>query len=332
MFPAVPRVIPALRRAMSAAAMATVAASLSLQAQAAIDPNMAPHAAALERAGERQVATDLLGRYLATAQDDGKAWFQLGRFYILDARDWHAREHIGDPDGQLYLDLAVVAFDQAAKLLVDSAQVYRGMAEMDRALLLVEDSGWTAAHARPAHAASAPLPDYVVELGINILNSCPASGVLLTGRELESVAVWYASVEAGYRADILLVQADLYSTDSIYRRRMAAEMGVEPSLAVRPALTAASSRRPLCIGPTADSAAAPIAPSRPMRLVRVIGPGTAPAESPSIGELLKASRLGGSVWTRDVMAVYSAAARANPILCGGLLLPLGDLPPRACGT
>ena len=49
-----------------------------------MDPNVAPRAAALERSGERQMAIDLLGRYLATAPDDGRAWFQLGP--ILPAR------------------------------------------------------------------------------------------------------------------------------------------------------------------------------------------------------------------------------------------------------
>ena len=73
----------------------------AVHAQAAIDPNVAPRAAALERSGERQMAIDLLGRYLDTAPDDGRAWFQLGRFYLLDARDWHLQGHRGDPDGLL---------------------------------------------------------------------------------------------------------------------------------------------------------------------------------------------------------------------------------------
>jgi hypothetical protein len=50
-----------------------------LRAQGAIDPNVAPRAAALEREGERPMAIDLLGRYLATAPDDARAWLQLGR-------------------------------------------------------------------------------------------------------------------------------------------------------------------------------------------------------------------------------------------------------------
>ena len=54
-------------------------------AQGAIDPNVAPRAAALEREGERSMAIDLLGHYLATAPDDGRAWLQLGRLYALHA-------------------------------------------------------------------------------------------------------------------------------------------------------------------------------------------------------------------------------------------------------
>jgi hypothetical protein len=321
-----------ISRAMSALAVTLGALATSLQSQAAIDPNMAPRAAALERAGERQVATDMLGHYLATAQDDGKAWFQLGRFYILDARDWHARGHVGDPDGQLYLDLSILALDQASRLLVDSAAVFRTVAEMERALLFVEDSGWEAARERRPRSGTAPLPAYIVELGVNILNSCPAEGVLLTGGQLETVAVWYASLDGGYRKDVLPLRPDLYSTDSVYRRRMARELGVDPALAVRPALTVTAVHRPICVGPTADSAAAPAGTLTEVRLVRVIGPIAPSPDVLSVKELLEASRVGGTLWTREVMSVYSAAARHNPILCGGILLPLGGLTARACGT
>jgi tetratricopeptide (TPR) repeat protein len=79
------------------ALLASFAFATSLQAQAAIDPNIAPRAAALEREGERPMAIDLLGRYLATAPDDGSAWLQLGRFYLADARDWHVGGHRGEP-------------------------------------------------------------------------------------------------------------------------------------------------------------------------------------------------------------------------------------------
>jgi hypothetical protein len=57
-----------------------LASASAAAAQGAIDPNVAPRAAALEREGERQMTIDLLGHYLATAPDDGRAWLQLGRF------------------------------------------------------------------------------------------------------------------------------------------------------------------------------------------------------------------------------------------------------------
>lgn len=326
------RTLHAALRTVTTLALTASLASPALLAQAAIDPNMAPRAAALERGGERQVATDMLGRYLATASDDGRAWFQLGRFYVLDARDWHRRGHVGDPDGQLYLDLAGVAFDQATRLLVDSADVYRSIAELDRALLFVEDSGWAAARERRPRNVTAPLPPYILELGVNLLNSCPTDGVLLTSGPLETVAVWYASLEAGVRKDILPLRPDLYATDSVYRRRMAGELGVSSALPVRAALAASSARRPLCMGPQADTAAAPGALAAPLRMVRVIGPVTGADEPLSLGELIKVTRQGGAPWARDVAAVYAAAARHNALLCGGLLLPLGDLLPRACGT
>src|SRR5918992_5831613 len=135
---------PSLRRTGAAALMATALVHGALQAQAAIDPNVAPRAAALEREGERQAPIGLLRRYLATAPDDGRAWFQLGRFYLYDAREWHLHGHRGDPDGLLYLDFAATALDQSVRLSVDSGVVFRGLAELERSIVFVEDSGWDA--------------------------------------------------------------------------------------------------------------------------------------------------------------------------------------------
>src|SRR5918997_6641489 len=134
-----------LRQGGAALVTAVGLSSGGVHAQAAIDPNVAPRAAALERSGERQMAIDLLGRYLATAPDDGRAWFQLGRFYLLDAQDWHLQGHRGDPDGLLYLDFAATAFDQAVRLSTDSGAVFRGLAELERSIVFLEDSGWAAA-------------------------------------------------------------------------------------------------------------------------------------------------------------------------------------------
>src|SRR6266545_4113347 len=200
-----------------------------LPAQAAIDPNVAPRAAALEREGERQMAIDFLGHYLATAPDDGRAWLQLGRFYLFDARDWHLHGHRGDPDGLLYLDFAATALDQAVRLSVDSGLVFRGITEIDRALVVVEQGGWNPDRYFQPQPGAPPMPAFIVELGANLLTSCPAGGVLLTGNDLESVSVWYGSQDRA-PFDVLPIHPDLYATDSVYRLRMAAAMGVDPAL------------------------------------------------------------------------------------------------------
>ena len=139
-----------------------LASASAAVAQGAIDPNVAPRAAALEREGERQMAIDLLGHYLATAPDDGRAWLQLGRFYLFDARDWHLHGHRGDPDGLLYLEFAATALDQAVRLSVDSGVVLRGVTDMDRSLVMVEDSGWDAARAAKPRPDAVQMPAYIV--------------------------------------------------------------------------------------------------------------------------------------------------------------------------
>jgi len=301
----------------------------SLRAQGAIDPNVAPRAAALEREGERQMAIDLLGHYLATAPDDGRAWLQLGRFYLIDAREWHLHGHRGDPDGQLYLDFAATALDQAVRLSVDSGLVFRGIVDLDRAIGAVEDSGWDAERWVRAGPDLAALPSYIVELGANLLTSCPAGGVLLTGSDLETVSVWYGSLER-VPLDLLPIRPDLYATDSLYRRRMAAAMGVDPSLTVQRALAAVAPRRTICLSPTTDLAAAPALAWIPFRMVRVSRPAPPGPEALGVTELLKASRQDPSPWVDDVREVYDRAARYNALLCGSLLIFFEDTPPAAC--
>ena len=311
------------------AVLLVLAGASRLAAQGAIDPNVAPRAAALEREGERQMAIDLLGHYLATAPDDGRAWLQLGRFYLFDSRDWHLHGHRGDPDGLLYLDFAATALDQAVRLSVDSGLVFRGITEVDRALVVVEQEGWKPdLYFRPQPGAPA-MPAFIVELGANLLTSCPAGGVLLTGNDLESVSVWYGSQDRA-PLDVLPIRPDLYATDSVYRQRMAAAMGVDPALPVQRALAAASTSRTLCLSPSTDLAAAPALAWVPFRLVRLSRPPVPGPDALSVAELLKASHQDRSPWVRDVRGVYEAAARYNVLLCGSLLLFLGDAPPPAC--
>lgn len=314
------------RQSVVALALLSSLAVGSATAQAAIDPNVAPRAAALERSGERQMAIDLLGRYLATAPDDGRAWFQLGRFYLLDARDWHLQGHRGDPDGLLYLDFAATALDQAVRLSVDSGVVYRGLAEVERSVILVEDSGWSVE--RVPHDAPS-LPGFIAELGDNLLNSCPAGGVLLMGSDLEALSVWYD--HSGLRnREILPIRPDRYATDPLYRRRMAEAMGIAPGAPVRKALAEVATRRPLCLTPTADSAAAPVTTWIPFRLTRVSRSVDSSSAALSLIELLEATRQGESVWLRDVRGIYDSAARYNALLCSSLLFVFGDTPPAAC--
>ena len=327
-----PRANPVLRLSChGAAALAIASAALTgeVRGQAAVDPNVAPRAAALERAGERRMAIGLLGRYLATAPDDGRAWFQLGRFYLLDARDWHLQGHRGDPDGLLYLDFAATAFDQAVRLAVDSGTVFRGLAELERAVVFLEDSGWSAS-GRARTASDAPsMPSFILELGANLLASCPVGGVLLVGTDLEALSVWYDNANLRSRG-ILSLRPARYATDSLYRRRMAEAMETDPGLTIRNALAGVAARRPLCLSPTADSAAAPALTWTASRLARVSRPVQPGPESLSLTELLAAMRQGGSVWVGEVRGVYDGAARYNGLLCSSLLPVFGDTPPAAC--
>jgi hypothetical protein len=318
-----------LGRSFGTCAALSVAWLAPLSAQAAIDPNVAPRAAALERSGERQMAIDLLGRYLATAPDDGRAWFQLGRFYLLDARDWHLQGHRGDPDGPLYLDFAATAFDQAVRLSVDSGVVFRALAELERDVVVVEDSGWQVGGSARSRPDMPQLPPFILELGANLLSSCPSGGVLLVGSDLEALSVWYDNTDLRSR-EVIPISPDRYATDSIYRRRMAEAMGINPALSVRPALEDVSLRRALCLTPSADSAAAPTLSWTPFRLTRVSRPVEPQSDALSVTELLEATRQGSSVWVRDVRGVYDRAARFNLLLCSSLLPAFADSPPPAC--
>jgi hypothetical protein len=314
---------------LAAAALLLLLPREPVRAQGAIDPNVAPRAAALEREGERHMAIDLLGRYLATAPDDGRAWLQLGRFYLYDARDWHLHGHRSEPDGLLYLDFAATALEQSIRLAVDSGLIFRGIVEVERGLVAIEQVGWAEARSAVGLSRGPQMPPYVLELGENLLASCPAGGVLLTGSDLEALSVWYGSAERP-SLDVLLIRPDLYATDSIYRDRMARAMGVNPALPVQRALGDVAPRRTLCLSPTTDSAAVPSLAWVPYRLVRVSRPAAPGPEAMSVSELLKAARQSQSPWVVDVRGVYDRAAAHNLLLCSSLLLLFGDTPPPAC--
>ena len=92
-----------------------------------------------------------------------------------------------------------------------------GYAEVERGVILLESSGWNAALASRGHDTP-PIPPYILELGANLLSSCPSGGVLLTGTDLESLSAWYGTLESP-SIDVLLVRPDRYATDSLYRLR-----------------------------------------------------------------------------------------------------------------
>jgi hypothetical protein len=173
------------------------------------------------------------------------------------------------------------------------------------------------------------LPPLILELGANLLSSCPAGGVLLLGSDLEALSVWYDNTDLRAR-EVIPISPDRYATDSIYRRRMAEAMGISPNLPVRTALEDVASRRVLCLTPDADSAAAPRLDWTPFRLTRVSRSSQPRNDALSLTELLQATRQGTSIWVQDVRGIYDRAARFNALLCSSLLPAFGDSPPTAC--
>ncbi len=312
-------------RFLPLAAAAFLTATGDLGAQAALDPAMVPRALTLAREGRRADATGMLGRYLATAPADGRAWLTIGRFYLLDVRDWHLGNHEATPDAGLLIDLAASVLDQADRFGLDSAVIFRGLVEFERALLLVEERGWDEARTRAPYAFGVPLPPFVLELGYNLLNSCPAGGVLATGSDLEALAVWTVALGAGWRRDVQPFLPSLYAVDPRYRKRMADALGVDPALTVQQAMAKVAEKRPLCLSPMADRAAAPLALWAPVRLVLVAGPAErrGPGGVLAVTALIEATQGHATGWTATVHEVYAAAARHNVLLCAGLLAPLG---------
>ncbi len=314
-----------------AVALGACAAAYDLSGQAAVDPSVAPRAMQVARAGARTEATEMLGRYLATAPDDAGAWRALGWFYLLDARQWHERGHVGDPSGALFLDFAGAALDQALRGPTDSAVLLRATVDRERILLRVEASGWALARAAGAPADANPAPDYVRELGLNLAASCPVGGVLVTGSDLEATAVWSVVFGEGVRADLLLLLPEQYTGDSSYRAAMVAALGVTGALPVSTALSEVAQRRPVCLTPGVPAAAAPALPLAAFRLVRVAGLPSAVDPTPlSIVDLLEVELARPNPVEGEVLALYQAAARANPLLCTTLLLPLGIHHRTAC--
>lgn len=318
-------------RIVLALALLGSAGASTLFGQASLNPTIAPRAAELARNGQRGIGTEMLSQYLATAPDDGSAWVQLGRFYLLDIREWHLSGHPADSPGPLYIDFGSAALDQAVRLRGDSGVVLRQMLEVERALEAVEQQGFDVLRQWTVPGDIAPLPDFIFELGANLVSSCPASGVIATGSDLETVAVFSVAASAGQAAGVVIVVPAYYATDARYRYRIASVLGTDSSWSVQRALTAVAERRPVCLTPLVDRALLALPDLRPMRFVLVSGPGvTASDRVVTVTDLARAERQGRSPWLSEVHGVYTAAAAFNPRLCDGPLALLGDTQIAAC--
>jgi len=321
---------PDWRILLSLALLGPVGAS-ALVGQASMNPTVAPRAAELARNGQRGVGTEMLSRYLATAPDDGSAWVQLGRFYLLDIRDWHLSGHPSDSPGPLYIDFGAAALDQAVRLRGDSGVILRQMLEVERALDVVEQQGYPALQRWRVPADVPQLPGFIVEMGANLLSSCPAGGVMATGSDLETVAVFSVVATAGQAGSVVIVVPAYYATDARYRHRIATALGTDSSSSVQQALATVSARRPVCLTPQVDRALLQLPGLRPMRFVQVAGPGLTSSERVvTVTDLVRADRQGTSAWLREVHDIYAAAAGFNPRLCNGPLALLGDTQIPAC--
>jgi hypothetical protein len=305
------------------AATLLVGAASALPAQtpvvtpAVAGANAASQAEALLREGRRHEATDLLGRWLAEHPTDGRAWTALGRVHLADAQRWHRDGHVGEPGGALLLDFATAAFEQSQALLADSGTVYRVLVTTERTVVRVEEQGWTEAMQREVPPEELPLPPVLAELGRNLIGSCAANGVLVTGSLVETAAVWGAWLQEGATGGLILVRPDLYAWDARYRVRMAEALGVPLDLDLPAALVRVAETRPICLSPAVDSITAPSLQWRPVHLVLTAGPASAEPQDVVVHTLARLG-LAGSVWSVAARDVYELAARRNRALCAAL--------------
>ncbi len=300
---------------------------LAAQHQRVVRPVSAGNSAmslaeALLRDGRRKDAADLLGRWLSEHPTDGRAWHYLGRIHLDDARRWHRTGHEGETDGSVILEFAGAAFEQAQHLLADSGTVYRVMVAVERATFQFESDGWDAVKRLPLGADELPLPPVLAELGENLLASCPANGVMVTGSLVETAAVWGRwLLDRDSRSAQVLLRPDLYTWDPRYRVRMAEELGVPIEATLPEALLQVTGRRPLCLTPTVDSLTSPAIDWQPLRLVLAAGVDHAvDSDTPRLTvHQFGITGLAGSVWTEAARDVYDLAARRNRDLCSTLL-------------
>ena len=308
------RIVPLLTLAVAGVQAGAHAQQTTIDAVNASPGNIVQRAATLVREGRRNVAEDLLSRYLATNQSDGRAWLFLGTIHFADAQRWHRDGHTGSPTGPELLEFAASSFEAAQQLLTDSGNVYRVLVAVERATIRVEEGGWQNVEHWNVSAEELPLPPVLAELGRNLLASCPRNGVLVTGSMVEEAAAWGTRLLAGERPDLILLRANMYQWDLRYRGRMAAILGADSTADLPSALVHASATRAICLSPTLDSLTTPAVSWRPVRLVLAAGPAQ-PASGQMTVFQFGRTGLTGSVWTAAAREVYDLAARRNQALC-----------------
>ena len=292
-------------------------------------PSTVQRAQALLQRGQRDSAAMLLGARVTEQPSDGRAWLFLGRIYLSDAQQWHRAGHPGETSSaSLLLGFAGTSFEPAQELLTDSGGVYRVVVAMERAILRIETSGWDSLALWRLPAEDLPLPPVLAELGRNLLASCPANGVLLTGASVaEAAAMWGVRLQ-GERSDVVLLRPDMYQGDPRYRARMAAVLGADPTSDLATALTSAARTRPICLAPTVDSTIAGNLNWLPSQLLLATTPANAPPAALSVFRFARTG-LTGSVWTAAARDIYDLAARRNRGLCRTLFASSDDLTPPA---
>ncbi|MGH7592986.1 MAG: hypothetical protein ACRELE_03925 [Gemmatimonadales bacterium] len=278
--------------------------------------------------GQRDSATELLGRHLSRQPNDGRAWFYLGSIYLAEAQGWHRTGHPAGVSSASLLDFASTSFEPAQDLLTDSGGVFRVVVAVERATLRIENAGWDSIAMQKLSADEVPLPPVLVELGRNLLASCSGHGVLLTTALTETVAAWGLRLQ-GERSDLVLVRADMYQWDPRYRARMAATLGVDSAADLPAALAVVAAMRPVCLAPSVEAISGGALPWRAERMVLTTAPpntGFVPALS-----VFHFARTGlaGSVWTASARDIYDLAARRNRALCTTLFATTDVLNPPA---
>jgi hypothetical protein len=278
--------------------------------------------------GQRDSATDLLGRHLSQQPNDGRAWFYLGSIYLAEAQHWHRAGHPPETSSASLLDFASTSFEPAQELLTDSGGVFRVVVAVERTVLRIEKAGWDSVAQRRLPAEELPLPPVLAELGRNLLASCPRNGVLLTASLTETAAAWGARL-LGERADLILLRADMYQWDARYRAPMARILGAESTAELAAALAVAARTRPICLAPAVDSIAGPGLEWHANRLVlATTSPATTFSPPLSVFHFTRTG-LAGSVWTASARDVYDLAARRNRALCTTLFAATDALTPPA---